>query len=216
MSVRSTICGVVLAGGRARRMAPDSPHGTDKALVPLAGEPMLSHVVRRVAPQVSRLIINANGAPERFSAFGLPVVPDSVDDRGPLAGLMAAMDWAGTNAPSCTAVLSVSTDTPFLPADLAAMLHAGAREGPAIAMSAGRLHPVVGLWPLSLRDDLQRTLDSGRLSVEKFAQDIQAIAVPFTLRTIGPVTLDPFFNANTPGELADAEAIAALVKNADA
>lgn len=216
MSVRSTICGVVLAGGRARRMAPDSPHGTDKALVPLAGEPMLSHVVRRVAPQVSRLIINANGDPERFSAFGLPVIPDAVEDRGPLAGLMAAMDWAGRHAPSCTAVLSVSTDTPFLPHDLAAALHAGARAGPAIAMSAGRLHPVVGLWPLSLRDDLQRTLDSGRLSVEKFAQAIEAIAVPFTLRTIGSVTLDPFFNANTPGELADAEAIVAHVKKTGA
>lgn len=182
----------------------------------LGGQPMLRHVVRRVAPQVSSLIINANGDPERFRAFGLPVVPDPVNDRGPLAGLLAAMDWTFVHAPACTAILSVSTDTPFLPADLAATLHAEARARPAIAMSGGRIHPVVGLWPISLRDELQRTLDCGRLSVEKFAQAIQAIAVPFTLRTIGEMTLDPFFNANTPGELAEAEAIVAHFKKTGA
>jgi molybdopterin-guanine dinucleotide biosynthesis protein A len=112
--------------------------------------------------------------------------------------------------------MSVSTDTPFLPDNLADVLQAGAQGRPAIAASAERLHPVVGLWPLTLRADLQQALDSGCLSVEKFAQAIRAIAVPFALRTIGTVTLDPFFNANTPGELAEAEAIVAHVNKAGA
>lgn len=217
------ICGVILAGGRARRMMPDLSQGGDKALVYLGGEPLIGHVIRRLEPQVSHLIINANGDASRFKGFGLPVIADAVEDRGPLAGLLAAMDWTSTHAPACAAVLSVSTDTPFLPEDLALALSAGTRGqtnntaaiAPAIAMSAGRLHPVVGLWPLSVRDALQRTLDEGRFSVEKFAQSVQAIAVPFTLRTIGSVTLDPFFNANTPGELAEAEAIAAHLRDTD-
>lgn len=213
------ICGVILAGGRARRMVPHRPQGGDKALVHLAGEPMIGRVVRCLAPQVSHLIINANGEASRFEAFGLPVIADAIEDRGPLAGVLAAMDWTMSNAPATAAVLSVSTDTPFLPKDLAQVLSAGtqgkAAHTAAIAMSAGRLHPVIGLWPVTLRGALQRTLDEGRLSVERFAQSVQAIAVPFTLRTIGPVTLDPFFNANTPGELAEAEAIAAHLKETE-
>lgn len=213
-------CGVILAGGRARRMVPDNPRGGDKALVSLSGEPLIRHVIRRIAPQVSSLLINANGDPSRFNPFGLPVIPDPLEDQGPLAGLLAAMDWALMNAPGCNSLLSVSTDTPFLPQDLVQALRTGAQDhahaAPRIAMSAGRLHPVVGLWPLALRDRVQRTLHSGRLSVEKFAQSVQAIAVPFTLRTIGSVTFDPFFNANTPGELAEAETIVALVNQMDA
>jgi molybdopterin-guanine dinucleotide biosynthesis protein A len=217
------ICGVILAGGRARRMMPDRPQGGDKALVYLGGEPLIGHVIRRLAPQVSHLIINANGDAARFEAFGLPVIADAVEDRGPLSGVLAAMDWASAHAPTCAAVLSVSTDTPFLPKDLAQALSAGTQGqtantsaiAPAIAMSAGRLHPVIGLWPVTLREALQRTLDEGRFSVERFAQSVQAIAVPFTLRTIGPVTLDPFFNANTPGELAEAEAFAAHLKETE-
>lgn len=221
-SVEDMTCGVILAGGRARRMMPDNPRGGDKALVSLGGEPLIAHVVRRVAPQVSRLLINANGDHSRFSAFGRPVIADAVEDCGPLAGILAAMDWALANAPACSSLLSVSTDTPFLPKDLLQTLRdaspkqASPTLAPAIAMSAGRSHPVVGLWPLALRDTLQRTLDEGRLSVEKFATSVQAIAVPFTLRTIGNLTLDPFFNANTPGELAQAEDIVALVNEMDA
>lgn len=224
-SVEDMTCGVILAGGRARRMMPDNPSGGDKALVSLGGEPLIAHVVRRVAPQVARLLINANGDPSRFSAFGQPVIADAVEDRGPLAGILAAMDWALANTPACSSLLSVSTDTPFLPENLARTLSAASQGqgsptfapgiAPAIAMSAGRLHPVVGLWPLALRDTLQRTLDEGRLSAEKFAKSVQAIAVPFTLRTIGNLALDPFFNANTPGELAQAEDIVALVNETD-
>jgi molybdopterin-guanine dinucleotide biosynthesis protein A len=210
--METTICGVILAGGRGRRMHPESATGGDKALLPLAGEPLINHVVRRIRPQVSGLVINANGDPARFDPLGLPVVPDVIQDRGPLGGLLAAMDWALANAPSSTSLLSVSTDTPFLPDDLVEELDAAAQGRPAVAMSAGRLHPVVGLWPLALRDHLHRTLSEGRFGAERYAHSIEAIAVPFTLRTIGSVTLDPFFNANTPDDLADAETILANEK----
>ncbi len=221
-SVEDMTCGVILAGGRARRMMPDNPRGGDKALVSLGGEPLIAHVVRRVAPQVSRLLINANGDHSRFRAVGRPVIAAAVEDCGPLGGFRAALEGALANAPACISLLSVSTDTPFLPKDLLQTLRdaspkpASPTLAPAIAMSAGRLHPVVGLWPLALRDTLQRTLDEGRLSAEKFAKSVQAIAVPFTLRTIGNLTLDPFFNANTPGELAQAEDIVALFNETDA
>lgn len=203
------IAAVILAGGGARRMFPHSETGGDKALSLLAGAPMIAHVVARVRSQVPHVLVNANGNPARFGdLFGnLPIVADSEPDRGPLAGLLAAMDHLLRGATSHSALLSVSTDTPFLPEDLAERLCEAAGHGAAIAASQGRRHPVIGFWPLSLRDALAESLEQGQRSVEKFALRQQAIEVPFPLRTIGARTVDPFFNANTPQDLALAAAI---------
>lgn len=191
-------------------MFPANPAGGDKGLTALAGQPMIAHVIAHLAPQVPRLIINSNGDPERFAHFGLEVVQDAGEpDQGPLAGLLAAMAWAERSAPDVSAILSVSTDTPFLPADLAARLAAEAGTGAAIAASLGRIHPVIGLWPLTLRESLVRALAERRRSVEKFAHQSDAVAVAFAPVTIEGQTIDPFFNANTPEDLAKAHALLA-------
>ncbi|MBV9219614.1 MAG: molybdenum cofactor guanylyltransferase MobA, partial [Methylobacteriaceae bacterium] len=143
-------CGVILAGGLARRMG-----GGDKCLLPIAGRPMLAHVVERLAPQCARLVLNANGDPGRFAAYGLPVVADDVSGfAGPLAGILAGLDWAATEAPGLAWVVSVAADTPFVPVDLVARLHAGRKAEKAdlaCASSAGRTHPVNALWPIAVR-----------------------------------------------------------------
>lgn len=203
----SEIAGVILAGGGGRRMFPHSDRGGDKALVPLKGQPLIAHIAATIAPQVSRLLVNANGDAERLAFLELPIIPDAVPDQGPLAGLLAVMDWLHAHNSPAKALLSVSTDTPFLPEDLAQRLAAEAGRRPAIAASQGRLHAVVGLWPMSLRDALAQNLANGQRGVEKFALRHEAIAVSFGLRTIGGRTVDPFFNANTPQDLAEAEAV---------
>ena len=126
--------------------------------------------------------------------------PQNLPQR-PLAGLLAAFDWAGRQDPPVEAVVSVSTDTPFLPANLVARLNAHSDDGAAIASSEGRIHPVVGLWPVALRPVLETALSERRRSVEKFARLIEAVEVPFPHVTIGSRSVDPFFNANTPGDL---------------
>lgn len=207
MTAHLPIAGVVLAGGGARRMFPASPGGGDKSFALLAQEPMIAHVLACLRPQVSHLLINANGDPSRFSRFGHEVVPDHAPDQGPLAGLLAAMDWVARADAGFQALVSVSTDTPFLPHDLVARLHGHAKGGAAVASSGDRLHPVIGLWPLALREEVASALAGERRSVEKFATAIGAVAVPFALRTIAGRTVDPFFNANTPQDLAHAQAM---------
>jgi len=151
------VLGLLLAGGRARRMG-----GGDKCLLELAGRPILAHVIERARPQAERLVLNANGDPGRFAAFELPVVPDSVTGfAGPLAGVLAGLEWARENEPECAWVASIATDTPFFPHDLVARLHEGSeKEGAdmACAASGGRPHPVFGLWPVRLAEDLRRAL----------------------------------------------------------
>src|SRR5713101_3275936 len=151
------VVGLLLAGGQSRRMG-----GGDKALRLLGGVPLLDRVIARLRPQVEALVLNANGDPARFASFGLPVVPDSVPDfAGPLAGVLAGLDWTASNHPDCRFIVSVATDTPFLPADLVASLAAGLEEAGAdlaCAASGGRGHPVFGLWPVRLREDLRRAL----------------------------------------------------------
>src|SRR5437016_13754954 len=146
-----TTLGLVLAGGLARRMG-----GGDKALLRIGGATILERVLERLAPQCRGLILNANGDPVRFAFTGLPVVADDVPDfAGPLAGVLAGLDWAAAHRPDCPLVLSVATDAPFLPIDLAERLADGrAREGAdlACAASGGQPHPVIGLWPVRLRD----------------------------------------------------------------
>jgi molybdenum cofactor guanylyltransferase len=196
------IAGVVLAGGLARRMG-----GGDKGLRLLAGKPMLAHVLDRVRPQVGALVLNVNGDAARFDGFGVACVADSVPGHaGPLAGLLAGLDWASANAPGAEFVASFPSDAPFLPVDMAARLHAAlTREGAtlACAASAGRTHPVFGLWPVALRADLRRALlEEDIRKVERFVARHKSMIVDFP---VDP--LDPFFNANSPEDMAAADVI---------
>jgi len=191
------IAGVILAGGRATRMG-----GGDKGLLLLGGRPILARVIERLGPQVDRLALNANGDPARFAPFGLPVVPDSVAGYpGPLAGVLAGMDWAAGEGAS--ALLTAASDTPFLPLDLAARLRAA---GPfAMAATPGEAgperHPTFALWPVSLREDLRAALAAGTRKVVAWTGPRGCATVVFP----GP---DAFLNVNTPDDLARAEAVA--------
>jgi molybdopterin-guanine dinucleotide biosynthesis protein A len=190
--------GIILAGGLSRRMG-----GGDKTLRLLAGRPILQHVIDRLAPQVELLAINANGDPARFGPFGLPIVPDSVPGHvGPLAGVLAGLDWA--EAAGQGEVVTVPSDAPFLPDDLADRLTAaraatGARI--AIAASGGRRHFVIGLWPHAIADVLRAALvESGLRRVGAFVESLEPAVVEFAGHP-----LDPFHNINTEADLADAE-----------
>jgi molybdopterin-guanine dinucleotide biosynthesis protein A len=184
---------VILAGGLSRRMG-----GGDKGLLPLGGGTVLSAVLARVAPQARTVALNANGEPGRFGALGLPVLPDPVPGHpGPLAGVLAAMDWAASLG--ADRVLTVPGDAPFLPLDLLERL---GEAGPAaMAASAGRSHPVCGLWPVSLAEALRRDLARGLRKVAGFAEAAGAVPVEFPVPPGGP---DPFLNLNTPADLAAA------------
>ena len=224
MASHFQIAGVILAGGGSRRMlaadAPVQDFIQDKALLDLAGRPMLAHVIERFRPQVAKLILNANGDPVRFQAFDLAVVADDPDPdaefnlsgRGPLAGLVAAFAWAERLSGAVTSIATVSGDAPFLPGDLVARLveaTAGLSETPAIAISSGRRHPTIALWPLALAEDLRNALSRGELSADRFAKRHAAIEVDFPMRQIGGRDVDPFFNANTRDDLEDARRILA-------
>lgn len=195
--VSAVVPGVILAGGQARRMG-----GGDKGLLLLGDRPLLSHVVDRLAPQVTGLALNANGPAARFEGFGLPVIPDTVEGfAGPLAGILAAMDWAaGLGADF---VVTAAADTPFLPRDLVARLWNAARgmdvplvlaetEGP----DGRHLHPTFGIWPVALCDELRQALAEGARKVRLWADRNGA---RFALFPAHPV--DPFFNINTPEDL---------------
>jgi molybdopterin-guanine dinucleotide biosynthesis protein A len=205
---REDVAGVLLAGGRSSRMG-----GGDKGLLEIAGRPMLAHVVERLKPQVGPMAINANGDPARFARFGLPVVPDTVGGfAGPLAGVLAGMRWAAGAAPRASAIVTVSTDAPFLPRDLVARLRAAVAQRPtavALASSGGELHPVIGLWPVALADDLEAALDAGLRKVLHWTDRHGTVPVDFPFVEIGGRAVDPFFNANTPAELDEARAMLA-------
>ncbi len=193
------VLGVILAGGLARRMG-----GGDKALLPLAGGTLLDAVIAR--PQVHTLLLNANGDPARFASFGLEVVADPVEGfPGPLAGVLAGMEAAA--ARYLPWVVSLAADTPFFPADLVArMLAAVAREDAelACAASGGRTHPVFGLWPTRLAVDLRRALlEEGLRKIDAWTARYRLAVVDWPCEPF-----DPFFNVNTPAELAEAERLA--------
>jgi molybdopterin-guanine dinucleotide biosynthesis protein A len=202
---RDHILGVILAGGQGRRMG-----GRDKAVVLLAGRPLAAHVARRLAPQLppGRLVLNANGPPEALAELGLPVVGDATANRpGPLAGLVTAMQAAKAMSPAADWVLSVPTDTPFLPDDLLDRLAAEAAAGEAeivLAASAGGLCQVCGLWSVGLQDSLAAALASGQNKVLDFVERHRWARVEFPPQSIGAATCDPFFNVNTPEDLARA------------
>lgn len=184
------IFGVVLCGGAGRRMG-----GADKALLRLAGQPLVTHLQDRLEPQVARLALSANGDPARLAFTGLPVLPDGAG-AGPLAGILAALDWAA--AAGADAVASAAVDTPFLPCDLVPRLWLAGDGGLAVARCGGRLHPTAGLWPVSLRASLRAQLEAGQFKVMAFAEG--AAVADFTADTP-----DPFLNLNTPEDLALAE-----------
>lgn len=203
--MRADTLGVVLAGGLARRMG-----GGDKPLRLLGGRPMLDHALSRLAPQVAAVILNANGDPGRFAAHGLPVVADGLPDHpGPLAGILAALDWAAAQRPDLPWLVSVPGDSPFIPADLVARLHAArAAAGVplACARSDGQAHPPVGLWPVALRDDLRAALTGGERKIDRWTARHGCAHADWPTAPV-----DPFFNANAPEDLAEAEGLLALL-----
>jgi molybdopterin-guanine dinucleotide biosynthesis protein A len=197
--------GLVLAGGLARRMG-----GGDKARIRIGGSTILERVLARLTPQCTAVILNANGDPARFADSGLTVVPDSVPDfAGPLAGILAGLDWAAAHRPDLAHVASVPGDCPFLPGDLVERLSA-ARAAAGVPLACARSgewrHPVVGLWPVALRADLRHAL------VEEDLRKIEIWTARHGIVTVDwPVApIDPFFNVNTPEDAAAAEKMAAL------
>jgi molybdopterin-guanine dinucleotide biosynthesis protein A len=199
------IPGVLLAGGLARRMG-----GGDKPMRRIGGSMILDRVIARLKPQCGELILNANGDPARFARFGLPVVPDTVADfPGPLAGILAALDWAAAHRPGVSLVLSAAADCPFLPRDLVARLNGAlVNENAqlAVAASGGQSHPVIGLWRVALRDELRHAL------VQDNIRRVDRWTARYKLATVAWPTepLDPFFNANTIDDIAEAERLAEL------
>jgi molybdenum cofactor guanylyltransferase len=196
--------GLVLAGGQARRMG-----GGDKASLKVGGKTILERVLARLKSYCSPIIVNANGDPARFSRYGLAVVADSVPDfAGPLAGILAGLDWAAENAPKIEWLASAPGDCPFLPNDLVPRLHAARideKKPLACARTGEWRHPVAGLWPVALRDDLRRALTvEGLHKIEAWTERHGVALAAWPDRPV-----DPFFNINTPEDLAEAEKIAA-------
>ena len=199
------VVGLLLAGGQSRRMG-----GGDKTLRLLGGIPLIDRVIERLRPQVDALVLNVNGDPARFARLGLPVAADSVPGfAGPLAGVLAGLDWAFSHRSDCPYVVSVATDAPFLPIDLVARLAQGLDEGSAdlaCAASGGRPHPVFGLWPVRLRDDLRRAVVGQAIrKVDLWTARHVLATVPFA-----DYPVDPFFNANRPEDLETAAALLAV------
>ena len=209
MTYPSTL-GLVLAGGLARRMG-----GGDKARIMIGGVTILQRVLACITPQCARLVINANGDPARFADTRLTVVADSVPNfAGPLAGILAGLDWAAAHAAECEWMASVPGDCPFLPPDLVARLHA-ARSAVGTPLACARSgewrHPVVGLWPVALREDLRRALVAEGLRKIEIWTARHGVAVA----DWAAAPVDPFFNVNTPQDAARAQMLAAQIRARD-
>lgn len=205
MALPESVVGVLLAGGRSSRMG-----GGDKCLRVLGGKPILARIIERLSPQVSDIVINANGDPARFDTFGLPVISDSVAGfQGPLAGVHAGLEWVKASRPRVEYVVTVATDTPFFPADLVRrFLEApGDASGFRVAQSDLGVHPVIGLWPIGLSEALETSLKRGERKVTAWTKDHGAVPVFFSPVDVGGQIIDPFFNINAPEDLAAAEAL---------
>lgn len=185
--------------------------GGDKCLLPLAGRPMLTHIVERLKPQVSELVLNANGDVTRFAAFGLPIVADRLGGfSGPLAGVHAGLEWVRANRPDSRFVITAATDTPLFPTDLVARFRTaigGAEPRLLVARSEEGMHPVFGLWPIALAPALEASLKSGMRKVQAWVADHGAEKIFFPAMDIGGRKVDPFVNINRPEDLAEAEAL---------
>ncbi|MEL6167067.1 MAG: molybdenum cofactor guanylyltransferase MobA [Pseudomonadota bacterium] len=192
-----TLPAIILAGGKARRMG-----GGDKSLLDLDGRPILAHVIDRLASQANPIVLNANGPKGRFDEFDLLVLEDSVPDwPGPLAGVLAGLDWAAQNG--ANAIVTVAADTPFFPRDLVDRLRSESDGIAPVLAASGALgetanrHPTFGLWTTTLRDDLRHALADGVRKIVAWADRHNAR----TARFDAPADLDPFFNVNTPADL---------------
>ncbi|TGP52716.1 molybdenum cofactor guanylyltransferase MobA [bacterium M00.F.Ca.ET.230.01.1.1] len=199
-----SVAGIILAGGQSRRMG-----GGDKPLLSLGKVRLLDHVAARLKPQVATLGLNANGDPARFAAMGLPVIEDTVPGyAGPLAGILAGLEWASGQA-GRRWLMSAAGDTPFFPDNLVERLVAAVhdrRGAIAVTSSDGRWHPTFALWPLGLRDALRHFLvDEDNRRVSAFMERHGYVQVEFPLIEAGGQKIDPFFNVNTPDDLAAAE-----------
>jgi molybdenum cofactor guanylyltransferase len=199
------IPGLLLAGGLARRMG-----GGDKPMRTIAGKTILDRVISRLRPQCRGLILNANGDPTRFAQFGLPVIADSVADfPGPLAGILAGLDWMAANRPDTNWMLSAAGDCPFLPRDLVERLDQERRQQGAelaVAASGGQTHPVIGLWSVRLREELRHALvDEGLRKIDRWTSRYPIATVSWPM-----APFDPFFNANTVEDVAEADSLAEL------
>ncbi len=200
------ICGVLLAGGQSRRMG-----GGDKCLLEINGQTVLSRVISRIAPQVQGVVLNVNGDGDRFADYGLETIADAVGDfSGPLAGVLTGMEWAqdkNADGGDISHILSVPTDAPFLPMDLVERLQAPIQSGQAemtCAVSNGRTHPVVGIWPVSLAADLRRAMvDEDIRKVDRWTARYRLTQVEFDA-----TLFDPFFNMNRGEDLAEAKRLA--------
>ncbi len=190
---------VILAGGKATRMG-----GGDKGLRTIGGKPLLDHVLDRMRPQSGPIALNANGDPARFADYGLPVLPDTLPDHpGPLAGVLAGLDWAA--AQGHDAIVTAAADTPFFPADSVERLQQAV--GPSgLALAATRegdkiwRQPTFGLWPVALRDDLRDALENGLRKIVMWTDQHNAGLAVFDTDPV-----DPFFNVNTPDDITEAE-----------
>ncbi len=193
--------GIILAGGAASRLG-----GSDKGLRRVGGVTIIERVVAALCGQCRQLVVNANGDAARFAVLGLPVVADDLAGRpGPLAGIVAGLDWIAAHHPDEPAALTVPTDAPFLPDDLVARLSAARDVGSiACAASGGRTHSTTAVWPVAIRHDLRSALvGEGLRKVGLFLARHRAVAVDWPLDPV-----DPFFNANTPADLEEAERLA--------
>jgi len=204
-----SVVGVLLAGGLSRRMG-----GGDKNQLSLGQHPILDHVIDRVKPQVNTLILNANGDPERFAGYDLPVVADVIDGyAGPLAGILTGMEWAETHVPDAQWLASFPTDAPFLPRDLVTKLIAATAAEDAdmaCAMSQDRTHPPIAVWPMSLAVELRQAMvDEDMRKIDRWTARYKIVHVPFD-----DPDMDPFFNINRAENLEDAERYLAGLKGA--
>jgi len=206
MTSTEAVLGVVLAGGLGRRMG-----GGDKPMADLGGRTILDHVLERARPQCDGMIINANGDAERFHHLGLPVVPDGLEGYpGPLAGVLAAMDWAAVNTPETTHIMSFAGDAPFIPRDLVARLKEAVAAGAdmARAKSFGQRHPVFAIWPVSARADLRdKLVNHGIRKIDLYTAAYDIAEVDFA------GVPDPFFNINTPEDRDEAVRILSAQPN---
>lgn len=193
------IVGVLLAGGLSRRF-----NGGDKCLQVLDGKTLLERVAKLAAPQVGALILNINGDADRFPDLDLPVLKDSVEGHaGPLAGVLSALDFVAEHMPQARWVATFATDAPFVPRNWVSRVQAAVtREDACVGTvtSNGRSHPVIGLWPVSLRYELRHAIEvDGVRKVDAWTAGYKVATVDFDFDRI-----DPFFNINTPEDLATA------------